>query len=596
MLRAYDSLKSFPKKLNRLLWGGILFKTAFLFVLFSITISFSNELTLEESNEVFSIQASIFRQHDGLLETENQRRKDAKMMSSEPIRLPRKQVPKMLEEEGDGYLFYIHTIRLEGVTKLSRHEQYYLTRPYVGFMGGSHIKQLLADIQNMYIRRGYTTTKPYPKPGQDVTTGELVIQVDEGRISRIEDSNGKKNMALIMAFPFLEGKVLNIRDIEQGLDQMNRLASHRVKVNFIPQKKSEGYGTLVQVVNNVDTSKLYAVSIAYTNETFPRFRMYPQSIRISRDQLLQVNDQWQVSFSQDNGEIGQNSNSAALGVSIPFGYSLFSYGYSRFENHMLIKGNFQIFSLKGRSEGHTFGVNHTLFRNQTAKTQLTVQLKRTDLKSFIEDAVNDAGTRIITVADLGVNHIVYGEVTWVLGINYHRGLRFWGAPRDSSTIAPLEPQFQFEKTTFSGNIYSQFLLMQVPILYKASGRFQFSRNTLFPSEQLTMGGGNSVRGFSSSVSGPLGVVIQQDASIPLRWSPLVRMGLAGLHLIAGLDIGSVRPMGQLLWERMAGAMLGIRHSGPRITSEVMIAHPLRGSGEYARNTSLFYWNVNVKLV
>ena len=107
-----------------------------------------------------------------------------------------------------------------GVSKLSRYQQHFLTQPYIGPMGISDIKQLLADIQNTYIRLGYTTTKPYPKPDQDVSFGELVIMVDEGRIA-VFDANGNKTLALGMAFPFLDGKVLNIRDIEQGLDQMN---------------------------------------------------------------------------------------------------------------------------------------------------------------------------------------------------------------------------------------------------------------------------------------------------------------------------------------------------------------------------------------
>ena len=81
---------------------------------------------------------------------------------------------------------------------------------------------------------------------------------------------------------------------------------------------------------------------------------------------------------------GQNSNSASLGVSIPFGYSLLSYGYSQFEYHTLYKGLFRNYSMTGDTERHSFGLTQTVFRTQRSKTSVSVNEHR-DTHSFIED-------------------------------------------------------------------------------------------------------------------------------------------------------------------------------------------------------------------
>ena len=189
-------------------------------------------------------QRTVLKREQHRLRANDQRRQEAALLNRPHVRLSRDDVPTRSASKSASSVVQIHTITLVGATKLSRYQQHFLTQPYIGPMGISDIKQLLADIQNTYIRLGYTTTKPYPKPDQDVSSGELVIMVDEGRIAGIVDANGNQTLALGMAFPFLDGKVLNIRDIEQGLDQMNRLSSNRMKVQLIPQKNHWGMAPL----------------------------------------------------------------------------------------------------------------------------------------------------------------------------------------------------------------------------------------------------------------------------------------------------------------------------------------------------------------
>lgn len=61
----------------------------------------------------------------------------------------------------------------------------------------------------------------------------LTVSVSEGRIESITQ-NGEQTPALKMAFPGLVGDVLNLRDIEQGMEQLNRLPSQQVTIDIQP--------------------------------------------------------------------------------------------------------------------------------------------------------------------------------------------------------------------------------------------------------------------------------------------------------------------------------------------------------------------------
>ena len=248
------------------------------------------------------------------------------------MRLSRDDVPTRSASKSASSVVQIHTITLVGalIKSVSTAFLTQLTLAPWAFLILSSSWPIFKYLHSFGVYR-----KPYPKPDQDVSSGELVIMVDEGRIAGIVDANGNQAVALGMAFPFLDGKVLNIRDIEQGLDQMNRLSSNRMKVQLIPQKKSLGYGTIVQVVNHSDAPSLYSSSIQYNNHSDHPVRLYPRGIELLRDNALNLNDQWVLSFSQANGVNGQNSNSASLGCPFRLGIPCCLMGIPNLVSHVI---------------------------------------------------------------------------------------------------------------------------------------------------------------------------------------------------------------------------------------------------------------------
>ena len=151
---------------------------------------------------------------------------------------------------GNGACFDIARVEIDGASLLSAQEIGKVTAPYGNrCVGLAEINAVLRDVTHLYIDHGYVTSRAYV-PQQDIrTTRILRLLVVEGTLSDIY-LNARKvagNASLATAFPGLIGRVVNIRDIEQGLDQMNRLQANDAKSAMLPGPKD---GTSILNIEN----------------------------------------------------------------------------------------------------------------------------------------------------------------------------------------------------------------------------------------------------------------------------------------------------------------------------------------------------------
>lgn len=114
------------------------------------------------------------------------------------------------------------------------------------------INRLVRDTTNAYLQRGYVTSQAWLQE-QDISTGELLINVSEGRVESIT-LEGESPLAVSMAFPHMIDGVLNLRDIEQGMEQLNRLPSQQVSIDIQPSTHS-GYSN-IDIVGNKELDDL----------------------------------------------------------------------------------------------------------------------------------------------------------------------------------------------------------------------------------------------------------------------------------------------------------------------------------------------------
>ncbi len=99
---------------------------------------------------------------------------------------------------------------------------------------------MIKKLTKVYLDKGYVTARFYI-PDQDIKNSKtLKFVVVEGKLSDIYYNGSPAspyNYVVWSAFPGLEGHILNMRDIEQGLDQINRLISGHAKSELLPGRE-----------------------------------------------------------------------------------------------------------------------------------------------------------------------------------------------------------------------------------------------------------------------------------------------------------------------------------------------------------------------
>jgi len=135
-----------------------------------------------------------------------------------------------------GPCFEINQISLQQASLITPDTQKRLVAPYINqCLSLDRINQLVRAISEWYVQRGYITSRAFLTE-QNLSHGTLNITVLEGKLEAIH-LQGASARQLNMAFPTRAGRILNLRDIEQGMEQINRLRTSPVQIEIIPSSQ-----------------------------------------------------------------------------------------------------------------------------------------------------------------------------------------------------------------------------------------------------------------------------------------------------------------------------------------------------------------------
>lgn len=160
---------------------------------------------------------------------------------------------------GENICFQINEIQLFGADLLPASVRQQLIHPWIRRCPGvNQIQHLVQQISAWYLNQGYITSRAFLIE-QDLSQGVLQLQILEGRLQQIT-LDQKTSLMLAMAFPVSKDKPLNLRDIEQGIEQINRLRRQPVQSNISPGDKP-GYSVV-----NLDAEKVFTRQLALGND------------------------------------------------------------------------------------------------------------------------------------------------------------------------------------------------------------------------------------------------------------------------------------------------------------------------------------------
>ena len=163
-------------------------------------------------------------------------------------------------------------------------------------LGARGAALLVERAQNALIEQGFITTRVFAGP-QDLSTGRLALQVVPGRIGAIRQDGKGARATLANALPMGPGDLLNLRDVEQALENLRRVPTVQADIRLEPSAQP-GHSDLVVRWEQDLPWRLLLTADDSADKASGR---YQGSVTVSHDHALALNDLMYVTYSHDLG-------------------------------------------------------------------------------------------------------------------------------------------------------------------------------------------------------------------------------------------------------------------------------------------------------
>ena len=485
----------------------------------------------------------------------------------------RSPAPKLVLPEAEYPCFSIRSISLEdctGVFAWALAAANPAEDPAVGrCLGAAGINMLMSRVQNAVMARGYVTTRVLARP-QDLEDGHLVLTLIPGRVRAVRisaDSDARAELS--NAIPIRAGDVLNLRDLEQGLENLKRLPSVEADIRIEPGGLP-GESDLVVVWKQAFPLRFnFSANDGGSHATGKLL----STVSLSADHLLALNDLFYVSFNHDlgGGERGRSGTRGhSLHYSVPYGHWLLSLSNSENRYHQTVAGATQNYLYSGTSENYDVRLSRTLYRDARQKLGVFLRGYLTKSANYIDDTEVEVQRRRMAGWEAGMHNRLYlAQGMADLSVAYRRGT--------GAFDALAAPEEDFDEGTARPSLWTAEATVRWPFefmggrwRYDALWRAQWNRTPLVPQDRFSIGGRYTVRGFDgeSVLMAERGFLIRNDLSFVVPGT--------GQELYLGLDHGRVggRSADLLVGRALTGAVLGLRGGYRQLTWDVFLGTPL----------------------
>jgi len=455
----------------------------------------------------------------------------------------------------------IDRITLRAAPTLSAADIDALIAPFTGrCLGLAEFDAVLEAVTLAYVDRGLILSRAY-LPQQDLSDGELEIAVVEGELTGITINGAADPRWSGMVFPGMAGRPVNIRDVEQGLDQIEAMPRWSAEMVFEP---GSGPGESVMAVT-AQSAKPTAYRIAAHNRGSEDSGEWVTTLGVNTTHLFGINDSWDLSVSKSLdphplalGYGGDSSRTAALTFDIPYGRWSLGYELDYSDYGQTVAGAFSDIPTSGTTLGQTLSADYLIFRDTSAKHTVGAALSRVVTENEIAGVQIEASSRIITGLELsyGVTDTLWGGA-FDGRVYVGQGLRLLGA-EDPTEQPEGTPDAQYTLAGVQVD-YSRSFPELRDLRWSLTLQGQMSADRLYGGQAFSIGGTSTVRGTRGALaSGSSGVVLRNEGEIPLPVPQTSWLQSAALY--GALDYGQIfsQPDVDVAGASALGAALGAK--------------------------------------
>jgi hemolysin activation/secretion protein len=410
------------------------------------------------------------------------------------------------------------------------------------------VKGLTAEI----LERGYSTTR-LGILEQDMSGGTLKLSLIPGLIHELRFEDKETIGTWKNAFPTSAGKLLNLRDIEQGLEQMKRIPSQEVDMQIVP---ADQLGES-DVVITVKRGKPWKITATLDDAGAKGTGKLQAGLNFAYDNLFNINDLFNVGISNDadNNNEQRGTQGSNAYYSVPYGNWTHTLSANDYQYHQRVAGTNQAFISSGKSSNLEFKTGYMFYRDQRSKSSIQFRTGKRWGKSYIDDTEILVQRRDTSYAELALQHkrnIAQAQLD--ISIAERQGVPWFDAQKDISGQPAGSPTFFYSMEILDATLSIPFELVKQPLKYSATLHAQYSDSPLYSTEWIAIGNRWTVRGFDGeySLAAEKGWYLRNELETPLFST--------NQSAYAALDAGRVFGANQpnLIGNDLAGAAIGMR--------------------------------------
>lgn len=470
--------------------------------------------------------------------------------------------------------FVVKNILLENDFLKAKITQYINQQISGRCVGVAGINKIASALQDYYIDAGYVTTRVVI-PSQNISTGELKFSVEAGKIEDIIIADDDIRAWML---PFKTEDILNIRDIEQGLENLQLVPGVNVKINIEPGTKN-GYSN---VSINTNRFKKWSIRATYNNWGDEATGQYLSSAVGYLFNTAKMGDLFYLAGTSST--TGKYQNISGY-YSFPVGYWNYSFFYSKSDSRQSVPLSYFTLDYAGNSEYWSAKAARTVYRDKSRKIAASAELIRRTSGYSLDGEELMLQSRDMGNVKFGLNYKQQFTNSYLdATLSWQRFLTWFGGEQTPDMrygeVSPISQVFSLQ-----GNYTRLFAKGYYNGVFNA----QYAPRQLTLQDQITVGDRWSVRGFENSygLTGNSGFYLQNTFYRPV--------GIANASLYLGMDFGQVKEDGYYGDETIIGGAIGIEGNIKSLGYDFSITAPLKYPGDMVVNEANFNFNFSYQL-